>query len=390
MTESPLDVAIFSPGMPHGPGVLKERSLGGSETAAICVSEALARRGCHVVLFSPGHNGGTHHGVTYVPIEHAAAYLSTTQVDLCVISRDLAAASMPMQSVVKFLWAHDLSLKRFRGQFTSSLWTLDAVLVLSAFQRDQYAGLHDIARPVLVQSRNGIDLTRFPSPPVPLERRDRWKLVYGSRPERGLEALLNVMRLAASRNLRWKLVVSTYDNPVEQMRPYYESLEAQAKAIGNIVWLPPQKQSDWTRNLSTARAMVYPGTNTDFREISFLCGMETQACGTPYVACAKGALPETLRPGAGFLLGDEATDVMSSAYAEMFLECIEALNDDAVWREMSAVGVAHAATLSWDGVAEQWIALARELIARRVDNADRVAKHLRRSGDVEALQGGIA
>lgn len=387
VTDAPaLDFCLVSPGMPHDGNTLKQRSLGGSETAALCIAEALARLGHSVVAFTPGHGGMVVNGVTYLPIEQAAAYLVSTVHDVCVISRDLAAASMPTASVVKMLWCHDLALRRFRPQFTSALWNLDAVLVLSRFQYDQYAALHDVARPVLVQSRNGVDLTRFPSKPVPLERREPWKLVYGSRPERGVEALINVMRLAASRNAKWKVCVSSYDNPVDAMRPYYEQLEAAAGSVGNITMLGAKTQAEWTRHLTTARGFLYPGVNGDFSEISCLAAMEAQAAGTPVIALAKGALPETVHPDAGVLLGSQDTDVLTPAYAEQFLDAIDTLQDAARWKAMSAAGFAHSRNLDWDGVAHQWVDLARELIARRTDNAERVAKHLVRSGDREALQ----
>lgn len=383
---APLDICLVSPGMAHDGSTLTQRSLGGSETAAICVARALAAQGHQVTVFSPGHTGGVWDGVTYRPLDVVAQYLTTTEHDLCIISRDLGLASMPTRGAVKFLWCHDLALKRFRAHFTSALWDLDAVLTLSGFQHAQYAAMHDVAKPVLVQSRNGVDLTRFPMTPLPLTQRDQWRLVYGSRPERGLETMVAVMRLAAMRGRPWKLYVSSYDNPVEQMREYYEHVYAQCRAVGNIVLLGAKTQAEWTKNLSTARAMVYPGVSNDFREISFLCGLETQACGTPYVACAKGALPETLHPAAGMLLGDDDTDVTTPAYAEQFLAAIESLTDATRWQDMGHAGHAHAQGLSWAGVAAQWVELARGVMAKRVDNAWRLERHFRRNGDVEAAE----
>lgn len=371
--------------MAHDGGTLAQRSLGGSETAAICVARALAALGHSVTVFSPGHQGGVWDGVTYLPIEVAAQYLTTTHHDVLIVSRDLGFTSMPTASGVKMLWCHDLALKRYRGHFTSALWNVDAVLVLSAFQREQYAAMHDVAKGVLVQTRNGIDLSRFPVPAVPLVQRDQWKLVYGSRPERGLEALVNVMRLSAARGLPWKLYVSTYDNPVAQMEPFYEHIYAQCRAVGNIALLGSKTQDEWRRNLSTARAMVYPGVSNDFREVSCLVGMEAQACGTPIVYAPKGALPETVHPAAGIPVGDEETDPLTPEYAVAFLAAIESLRDEPRWQAMQDAGMAHAQGLGWDGVAAQWVDVARGLLAKRTDNAWRTELALRRMGDQEAL-----
>ncbi len=53
----PLDVCILSPGLPHDGSTLTKQSLGGSETAAICVSKSLAKLGHHVTVFSPCDGG---------------------------------------------------------------------------------------------------------------------------------------------------------------------------------------------------------------------------------------------------------------------------------------------------------------------------------------------
>lgn len=650
MTDASLDIVLVSPGMPHDGNTLRQRSLGGSETAAVNIAKALAARGHAVTVFSPCEQPVTVDGVQWLPLQMAQAYLTATAVDVCVISRDLQSATLPMNVGCKALWCHDLSLKRSRPQFSSALWNLDAVFVLSAFQRRQYQEMHGIAGPILVQTRNGIDLTRFRPIPLPFEKRDPWKLVYGSRPERGLEVLCHVMRLAAQRGLKWKLQVSTYDNPIPQLGEMYQALFDQCRGVGNITISRPLTQAEWTRELSTAKAMVYPGVQNDFREISpvhgdtlietlrgpkrirdlegqsgfhvyscntdgklsvskvngvfrtrrdarvirlvlrphrgrnakkeieltltpdhevmlldgtykaagllkrkdrvkafhrnlagdypydrigltgekirdgqrvvaewkygrplnrrevahhidgngmnnepdnleltsqsnhrkrhwaeaspewrqawgeefgervrrerdsdprafsasraerglrggktrgaqiraaalsnhvvvaveeagnadvfcmevepdhnfianhivvhnCLAAMEAQACGTPVIAAAKGALPETLHPSAGILLGDDATNVNDPRYHEQVLAAIERLHDAEAWRAMSAAGRAHAETLGWDGVAEQWEGEFRKFIARRSDERWRVLTHLKRNGDHEAAEG---
>ena len=63
-----LDVVLVSGGLPHHGGTLKERSLGGSETAAIMIAKELAKRGHHVTVGSPCE-GGVYDDVNYMPIQ---------------------------------------------------------------------------------------------------------------------------------------------------------------------------------------------------------------------------------------------------------------------------------------------------------------------------------
>ena len=51
MEKHKLDITIFCAGMEVNPETLKEKSLGGSETAGISMAHELAKLGHHVLLF---------------------------------------------------------------------------------------------------------------------------------------------------------------------------------------------------------------------------------------------------------------------------------------------------------------------------------------------------
>lgn len=388
MTDAKLDLCLVSPGMPHTPAILAERSLGGSEVAAIYVARALAQRGHNVTVFSPGHTGGIFDDVRYVPIEQAGAYLAATPHDVTVISRALEMCGLRMASTVRVLWCHDLSLKRSRGQLGGASWNLDWVYGVSAWHRDQMRQIHShMPAGFFRATRNGIDLPTFKALRQQGIPRDPWRLVYGSRPERGLETALNVMAILHRRGRPWRLSVSHYDNTTEHLAAYYQHLWQRAQAAPNVDYHGALTQAQWRERLVTARAMIYPGTPGDFREVSCIAAMEAQAAATPIVAIRKGALPETIAADAGVLLGDEDTNPQDPAYLERFADAIDSLADDATWGTMSDAARARAAQLDWSGVAQQWEREAREAIAARTSDPVRVRAHLRRMGDREALEG---
>jgi glycosyltransferase involved in cell wall biosynthesis len=391
LTTMPLDVCIVSPGLPHHGGTLAEKSLGASESGAIRVARALAARGHFVTVFSPGHQGGAWDNVTYLPIEACAAYIQSTPHDVLVISRALELVPMVTQSKVRILWCHDLGLKRQRGAFGQGLWNLDAAYVLSTYQRDQYIAVHAGVPPELfVVTRNGVDLPEIA--PLRALPRDPKKLVYGSRPERGLENALAVMAELRNRGSDLVLHVAGYDNPVPHLAAYVEHLTRTAQALApNVVLRGPLTQGDWQREVATARAVLYPGPPSHsgfggFREISCVVAQEAMACGTPMVTCARGAVPETIGSGGAIFVGDETTDCLSPAHIRQCADAVQMLADnDEAWQGMHAAALARGEQLGWDGVAAQWEADWINRLTQRASDPRRLDAHLKRTGDLEAL-----
>lgn len=378
-----FDVVIVSPGLPHHGGTLSERSLGGSETAAIYVAKALAARDHQVTVFSPG-GSGIYDRVSYQPIETATHYCATIPHDVCIISRLVDLCLLPTQTKLKALWCHDLALKRTRAAINGVLYSLDAIYVLSPFQRRQYAEVYGLPNEALLTTRNGIDIASFSG--LEQTRRDPNKLVYGSRPERGLEIALHVMDRLAAAGSPLTLYVAWYDNTPPNVADYYRVLWARAEKMPNVKLLGPLKQAQWHRELATARALIYPGCSTDFREISGIVFMEAMATGTPIVACAKGAVVDTVLPQVGLLIGDEGTDVGTAEYQAEFAAAVEQVaTDDVTWRSMSFAARERASLLDWSGVAEQWEQDWRERFRQSQADPYRLRRHLERTGEWEVL-----
>jgi glycosyltransferase involved in cell wall biosynthesis len=388
-----LSVVLASIGIPHDGLTLKEQSLGGSETAAIHVARALAARGHHVTVFAnlpprPGPLPRILDGVSWMPLgengQHFLGYAHATPHDVTVLSRDVNLLRFTYQSAIRVLWCHDLALKRLRNPVTQCMWSTDYLYVLSPWQREQYRGIYGLDDAHVLVTRNGVDVASLPRP----QTRDPLKLVYGSRPERGLEAALAVMERLQRAGSPLRLEVSWYDHEglAPQMQAYYGQLRQRAEAMPNVVLKGALTQGEWHKQLATARALIYPGAVgqfAGFREIYAIAVAEAQACGTPVVTIGKGAVPGTLN-GAGVVVGDESTDAGSPAYLDAFTAAVQALaTDDLAWQRYHQIAVDNTPGLDWAGVAAQWEAHWLAALDQRVDDPWRVERHCARVGETE-------
>lgn len=391
---------MASIGLPHDPVTLTEKSLGGSETAAIHVARALAKRGHRVTMFAPlperqgpqgVTKGGVFDGVAYLPIDAFVQHAMAFPHDVTIVSRDLSVIRPSFNSGIKVLWCHDLALKRARGAIGPALWNTDALYVLSAFQKQQYQHVYGLPDTCLFVTRNGVDVDAFTRLRERCLPRDPRKLVYGSRPERGLEACLKVMQVFAERGSDLRLEVSWYDDAglAPQLQGFYAALREQASRMPNVALKGALTQAQWHEQLATARAMLYPGPSgfaAEFREISMIAIREARAAGTPSVVVGKGACAESLRE-CGTVVGEESTDCQSPEHLAVFAQAVTDLTtNDLAWQTAHARCNELTDDLSWDGVAAQWEAHWLGLFAERTADSRRMAAHFRRIGDKDALR----
>lgn len=385
---TPLDVCLLSPGLPHRGDTLGKQSLGGSETAAINVARELAKRGHHVTAFSPcPDGGGVFDGVTYIPIEHAQAYCIATPHDVLVISRAAEFARLATASKLRVLWCHDLAHKRNRPILGTVAYNLDALYVMSEYQRKQYEQVVGMLVPpsTLHVTRNGTDFSEFPR----VADRDRNALIYGSRPERGLSRVLDIMDELRRRGSSLYVKVSWYDNPQDaNVQSLHQQLLQRMQGMPNVKVLGSLKQRDWKRELATSFLSLYPGTPGAFREISCIAAIESMVAGTPVLALAKGALPETLGGPdgpAGVLLGDDNSDAGDPVWIERFADEIMRLHaDDVAWQRLHLRAMEYGGRFSWAQIAEEWEADWMRRFESYTGDAWRMRRHFERVGDVEA------
>jgi glycosyltransferase involved in cell wall biosynthesis len=392
-----FDVSILISGLPITASTLGSHSLGGSESAGIYMARALSVAGAQVTVFCNTANPWKDEtGVQFLSAEEWTAYTKTVPHDVCIVQRTPDVFGQKTNARLNVLWCHDLALGRHQRAFRGALWNVDLVVVLSLFMAAQYRQIYGISDDMLLNSRNGVDLALLRALQREGIARDRNKLMFCARPERGLDVLLGrVMPQLLSRRRDLRLYLAGYDNLVPEWEDFYAECRRLAARLGDrVVQLGSLAKADLYRHYLSARAYVYPTPSpalANFREVSCITAMECQAAGLPIVTSALGALPETVAVAAGVLVDGDPSQSDSAAYVDQFVDGVMRLiEDDGVWTFASEAGVSRGAELDWSAVAHDWLAAFERAIRKRNESPTRLLSHCRRVSDrvaAERLQG---
>ena len=402
----PLDITIFCSGLPMAADTIESgKALGGSETCAAQIAQTFARKGHRPIMFCNTESPHGKDGVTYMPIGWVQQpnggafpkgfldYARSTPHDLMVVMRMPGVMSWEFKSKVNFLWQHDLATKTGPSNFHPTCWNIDRALVISEFMKQQYKQVHGGPDDFFHVTRNGIDLNLIDS--VPEQERDRYKIMFTARPERGLDIMLReVFPRILAKEPKAQLYISRYDDVATL--PLYEECSRMAARFGDrVVNLGNLGKQELYKHYRQARVFAYSSV---FEEVSCLTAVEVAACGGVFVGPWKGALPETVGE-AGVLIRDDGSvgrtgDPLDEGFGpvspkfcdRMADEVLDIIRDDERWERLSKAGRKRAEGRTWDAVADDWIALTHNLIEQRSSDPKRLLKHLLVNSDVVGAQ----
>ncbi len=382
-----FDIGMLIPGMPFDGNTLEESSLGGSETAAISMARELAQLGHRVKVFCNCKERGNFADVIYLPIAGWDSFLIGTPHDVSIVQRTPEPYSVRTNSRLNVMWSHDLALGRQTYSVRATMWNINKIFVLSEYMKAQYKEVYGLPDDLLFKTRNGIDLHRFPRSDN--SERNRKRLVYAARPERGLDILLDrIFPKLLEADPEIELALYGYHNPVEQLKGFYATLAEKSRAFGDRVRFVGQlTKNKLYEEYAAAGVYAYPTpspTSPQFAEISCISLMEAQASGMPVVTSDRGALSETLAKGAGVLISG---DSMSDEYRDAFVEAVlKYTKEPEVYNKASAIGKRAARTMGWDKVAEEWSESFSTFFEEVNDNPTRLAYHFYQRSDIFAAK----
>jgi glycosyltransferase involved in cell wall biosynthesis len=344
-------------------------SLGGSESAAIGMMQALARRGHDVQCFATKlEQPGEYAGVTWHRAESDLGSALSFLTPDCFVSLRMVTPFVQARIPASWhvLWCEDLLIDL---SLTGTLSQVDELWYVSAYHRQQWEGREKFLQPLGWVTQNGIDPAHYPTQVWPSGAswddgvrvtRDPHRYIYISRPERALKPLLEMWPairaadpMATLGICRYKSMYDGEGSNVQQMVDTFDQMtQIVAEQTGGIEYLGQLGKRRLAEAIARSRAMLYPGV-ASFAETGCIAATEAQMCGTPLLASWRGALPETLHPDAGVLLaGDSETPTYQAAFVEAVAR-LQALPDPA-YQAMQEAGRHHAQGYSFDRLAEQW------------------------------------
>ncbi|MDR1312990.1 MAG: glycosyltransferase family 4 protein [Deltaproteobacteria bacterium] len=345
-------VGFYTEGPPFEGDSVERGALGGSETAFVEITRAMARLGCEVTAFNNCARPAIHRGVEYHPFKSSLPTLAKRRFDVMVVSRFFGFFNLPIKAELKVLWNHDTL--ESAGGLRNIQDEIDLFFVLSRFHRDNYLTRLPQLDDRMVVTRNGLNFELLDGSAEGAAR-DPDKLMYASRPERGLKPLLEEIwpRLKEARP-GLKLHICGYDvdraSLDPKLPPLYDYLDFLARGDPAVTVLGSLPKREYYRHLAESAMLVYPCT---FPEISCIVALEAQALGTPILTSDSFALSESVaspefrvkgRPGAPRYVRD---------YVDRALKLLS--DPEGTSKTASECRAKVRERYSWDQVAKEWM-----------------------------------
>lgn len=348
------EIVFYTGGHSFHGRTIEEKGLGGSESALVFIARALAANGLRVRVFCNCDKPGDYDGVYYANLVDFHIYRQQYSIPVFISSRSMLPLKIALNAQTRILWIHDHTNVAFLEGENPGCLSLDNIFAISRWQMDEWSRCFNIPDDCFYLTRNGVDLTVF----KPREKRNHNRLVYISRPNRGLDVLLHLFPHIRQRIPDAELHIYTYQLPGDRM----EGLITQLTQQPGVYMRGSLPKATLATELSTARLMLYPCT---FYETSCIAAIEAQASGTPVVASTLAALSETvLNDVSGYLIpGDPRTAEFGHCFIETVVNLMK--NEDA-WQRLSHEARYRTELLyDWNSIVKEWMEELSRLASRK-------------------------
>lgn len=345
MSKRLVKMAIFTQGAEFDGDSIEKRGVGGAESAVTYMARELAKLGHTIHVYCRCKSPGIYNGVEY----RSSVDVSAVNGYEVLIASRFPAILERSDAKLKLFISHDMPV--LIGQVQVNLWCMDRFICLSQFQVSEWRKEIPLLDRISYVSRNGVDIDLATKCVSEIQKGDY--VVWASRPERGLDVLLEQIWPQLNESFpSLKLIVGGYEGVepegYEKFFAHCRKLVANAKNLEQAGSLP---KKEWYELLAGAKLVLYPSR---FPEISCILGLEAQAVGTPLVTTDEWAPAETVV--GGVLIPRDRF------YAQNFINAATKLLTNKEWYEkLRQRGVASVS--GWGEIASEW----EELIYSELD-----------------------
>lgn len=330
----------------------KERSMGGSETAAIEMAKWLHQlSGRPVKIFNPRQTVKVCEGVEYIPVSQAAEWLSKNKPYFHIAWRH----NFKVTDAPTFVWCHDLITPGAENSVN-----YDKILCLTQFHKRYLMARQGIPEDKIWVTRNGIKPERFKDGPW---EKDPFKFVFSSSPDRGLDRAMRVLDKVRETYPEVKLHVFYGIEHLPQWG--HAELHARLKQMMEdrkdwVIYHGATQQEKLMKEFKTAAYCVQP---SDFIETSMISAMERLCCGVYQIIRAVGGAVDTLslahEKGMAELIDSECiTESDYQVYIDATLKAIET-------QAYKKINV-NADQYSWEQIAHEWLSKFDEMTGDQI------------------------
>jgi tetratricopeptide (TPR) repeat protein len=368
LSDDQTDIVFYTGGHPFNGRTVYEKGLGGSESALFYIARELANLGYNVRVFNNCDKPGNYEGVEYQESTDFYIYNHFNQMKIFICSRFLKPFKLGVKAKLKILWIHDTADVAYSiiDQDFKNINSVDVdkIYALGKWQASNWMQYFKIPAQKIYITRNGIDTTLFKENS---QNRNPNKLLYTTRPPRGLQILLDIFPRIKSNHPEAELHFFTYQAPEndDEMKPLMEKVKQPGVFMrGSLTKLELAKE------LQTSHLLVYPSVFTECCSISTI---EAQAAGLPIITTNLASLPETIENNETGVLIDG--DPNSTEYQDEFLkQTLRLLKDEQEWKRFSEKGKQRGIEyFDWKVVAREWHEQFQILLKEKYKNDNSVS-----------------
>jgi glycosyltransferase involved in cell wall biosynthesis len=228
---------------------------------------------------------------------------------------------------------------------------IDKYLCLSHRHAKFVSDHHGIPMDKILVTSNGLDLNRFSDRSI---KRDPYKLIYSSSPDRGLERLLDFfpeLDDRATLHVYYGFENFKDQDYVSRVKNRMESFNKGGKK--RIFYHGRIGQEQLAKEFMSSSIWAYP---TWFEETFCITALEAMAGGAVTLSSHYWGLIDTVKDGGILIdLKDNRNSVFNPDYTEKWIfECNRLLSDLKYQEEWRNKGFERVKKFSWSAVAEQW------------------------------------
>ena len=330
--KKPSVVFVSPTSVPFAGNSLKEKALGGSETALIHIAKGLADT-CNVAVFCQCTKPGIYDGVLYMNA-NTMDIMDSLIIDNLIMYRGtyfpyVVGLKKKFKPKKFIFWTQDYPMYHgFDNTFPQVAESFDSLICVSNDHKQALINRYPLTvdeRKVFV-IENGVDLELYKDKDKTPKKMNQF--YYSSTPFRGLEVLIElfpkIKEKVPDATLKVCSSLIVYGDPNGDKQ--YEELYKKCKATDGVEYISSLKQADLAKVAQESYLMLYPSI---FAETNCISVEESQTAGTPVVCNDLGAIKETVHKGCGVIVpGNPKQKEWQSKYVD---EVVKICEDKKLW-----------------------------------------------------------